>query len=113
MKVPRLLNELPAPDSSPSAGLPGERERELLAGVDAQLQVHVTQVILDRLRAEEQRRGGFARRLATGQQDGDLQLLRGQLVDRARVAAAERLAGRGELRACAVGPRVRSQRLEG
>ena len=77
--------------------LGGQRLGELLARVDVELQVDVAQVVLDRLRAEEQRGGGLPRGLAAGQQQRDLQLLRGQLVDRARVAPPQRLAGRREL----------------
>src|SRR3954447_14341143 len=44
-----------------------EHRRQLLARVDAQLAVDVTQVVLDRLRAEEDRRSRFARRPAAGE----------------------------------------------
>src|SRR2546423_7969123 len=72
----------------------------------------MAEVVLDRLRAEEHRRRRLARRLATCQQPCDLELLRGQLVERARVAAARRFASRLQLGACLVGPGVRAERLE-
>ena len=44
---------------SPLPIRPGEDVFQLLAGPDAELQVHVAPVVLDRLRAEEQGRGGL------------------------------------------------------
>ena len=61
--------------------------REFVARVDAELLVHVAQVVLDGLRAQEQRGRGLPGGLPPGEQDGDLQLLRGQLVERVRVPA--------------------------
>src|SRR3954471_18125061 len=86
--------------------------RELVAGVDVELHVDVAEVVLDRLGAEEQRRGGLARRLARGEQEPDLQLLGRERVDRAWLAPAQRLARGRELRAGAVGPRPRVEALE-
>src|SRR2546421_11789372 len=77
--------------------LRGERTRELVAGADAELPVDVSQVVLDRLRAEEETGSGFARRAAAGEEQGDLELLGRQVAERARVAPPRRLAGRGEL----------------
>ena len=54
---------------------------ELAAGADGELAVDVAQVVLDGLRAEEERGRGLAGRPAVGQQQRDLQLLRRQLVD--------------------------------
>ena len=62
------------------------RLAQLLAGVDPELLVDVAQVVLDGLRAEEDRRGRLARRPALREQLRDLQLLRGELVERAGVA---------------------------
>src|SRR5438477_12066500 len=86
------------------ASLRGERLRQLLARVDGELLVDVAQVVLDRLRAEEQRRRRLSCRLARGQQERDLQLLWGQLVERGRVAPSERLAGCRQLGAGAACP---------
>ena len=82
----------------------GQRLRQLVAGVDAELLVDVAQVVLDGLRAEEQRGRGFPGRLARGEQQRDLQFLRRQLLQRAGVPPPEGLAGRGELGAGPVGP---------
>jgi hypothetical protein len=53
----------------------GERLSERLAGVDAELLVDMPQVVLDYLRAEEQRRRGLARRPSRAEsraeQEGD------------------------------------------
>jgi len=68
--------------------LRGQHPRQLITGVDAEFLVDVAQVVLDGLRAQEQRGGGFPGGLPPGQQEGDLQLLRGQLVEGARDRAA-------------------------
>ena len=64
------------------------------------------EVVLDGLRAEEHRRRGLPRRLSLGEQPSDLALLRGQLVEGARVAPARRLARRLELDGGLIGPRL-------
>ena len=94
----RLLNE--------AIHVQAVHSRELLARVDPELQVDVAQVVLDRLGAQEQRRGGLARGPAGGEHQGDLQLLGCQLVDRVGLTAAKRLAGRLELGPCPLGPRL-------
>src|SRR5204863_2767227 len=71
--------------------------------------VDVSQVVLDRLRTEEDGRCSLARRLALRKQQRDLKLLRRQLVERRHVAAACGFAGRGELGRGRVGPRRRTQ----
>ena len=67
------------------AGAPRAARR----GSDAELAVDVAQVVLDGLRAEEQRRGGLARRPAARPAARDLQLLRRQ-VGRASPASRRR-----------------------
>src|SRR4051812_30880576 len=65
--TPNEMHARRAKRSARSCRLPkwsSEHRRQLLARVDAQLAVDVTQVVLDRLRAEEDRRGRFARRPA-------------------------------------------------
>src|SRR5437763_4272921 len=81
-----------------------DRRRELLPGGDAELAVHVAKVVLDRLRAQKERR----RRLAGGtpfrEQDGDLELLWREVIEGARIAAAGGLAGGRELGTGQLGP---------
>src|SRR3954452_19946619 len=89
-----------------------ERRRELVARMDAELPIHVTQVVLDRLGTEEERRGSLARRLPLGEETRDLQLLRREVVEGARVAAARRLARGRQLRPSLLGPRMRAELLE-
>src|SRR4051794_13850541 len=89
-----------------------ECSRELVARMDAELQIHVTQVVLDRLGTEEERRGRLARRLPLGEETRDLQLLRREVVERARVAAASGLTRGRELRPSLLGPRARAERFE-
>jgi phosphoribosylformylglycinamidine synthase len=70
--------------------LRGQHPRELITGVDAELLVDVAQVVLDGLRAQEQRGGGFPGGLPPGQQDGDLIFLLGET--REELAGSEFLA---------------------
>ena len=62
----------------------------------AELAEDLAQVIVDRARAEEQLCRDLAVGHAFGHETGDLQLLRGELVERRRVAPPGRLAGRAE-----------------
>jgi hypothetical protein len=62
------------------------------------------EVELDRARAEEELRSRFFVRSAAGDDARDLQFLGCQLVDRARVTFARRLAASTELGAGALGP---------
>src|SRR3954447_8941116 len=89
-----------------------ERGRKLVTRMNAELPIDVTEVVFDRLGTEEERRGRLARRLPLGEETRDLQLLRREVVERARVAAARRLARGRELRPSLLGPRVRTERLE-
>src|SRR4051812_34080200 len=89
-----------------------ERRRELVARMDSELPIHVTQVVLDRLGTEEKRRGSLTRGLPLGEETRDLQLLRREVVERARVAAASGLARGRKLRASLLGPRARAERFE-
>src|SRR6185437_1838018 len=71
----------PAPSRpAPSRPAPSRSEAlgQFLAGVDAEPLVDVPQVVLHGLGAEEQRRRGLPGRLARGQQQCDLQFLRGE-----------------------------------
>ena len=108
------------PKGVPSLGGPsfgqGVAERrggELDARLDAQLQEHLAQVVLDRLRAHEQLRGDVAVGGAGGDELGDPQLLRREVVDRRRVALASGLAGRLQLAPRPLGPQRRAHALEG
>ena len=83
--------------------------RELIA----ELAVDVAQVVVDGLRAEEQLRRRLARRVALGEHERDLELARRQLVERARVALARRLAGGEQLGPGALRPRRRAELVEG
>src|SRR3954447_9080371 len=89
-----------------------ERGRKLVTRMNAELPIDVTEVVFDRLGTEEERRGSLARRLPLGEETRDLQLLRRQVVERARVAAARGLARGRELRASLLGPRARPERFE-
>src|SRR3954467_8512561 len=84
-----------------------DRRGELLPGGDAELAVHVAQVVLDRLRAEKQRRRSLACGAPFGEEDGDLELLRREVVEGARIAATGGLAGGCQLGARKLGPRSR------
>src|SRR2546423_3435972 len=95
-----------------TAPLRGQRPRELVARPDAELPIDVPQVVLDRLRAEEEPRGGLARRAPAREEQRDLELLRCQVSEGAGGAAPRRLAGGGELRARKLGPRRGSEPLE-
>ena len=59
----------------------GEFLGEVGARVDVKLLVDVAKVVLDRLRAEKERGCGVPCRLSPGEQERDLQLLRGQFVN--------------------------------
>src|SRR5262249_4508309 len=80
--------------------------------VDRELPVRVSQVVLDGLRAEEERRRSLTRRLAVGEEERDLELLRRQLVERRRDAAPGRLAGRRQLGAGKLAPRDGAELVE-
>src|SRR4051794_21579516 len=95
-----------------AAGARAERLRELLPRVDRELAIRVAEVVLDRLRAEEERRRGLPRRPSLGEQERDLELLRRQLVERARLPAPGRLAGRGQLRPRELRPRRGTEVVE-
>ena len=77
---------------------------QLRARGDAELREHLAQVVLDRLRADEQLRGDALVGGALADQPRDLQLLRGELGQRADVALAGGLAGRPQLAPRALGP---------
>src|SRR3954447_17069190 len=78
--------------------------RQLLARVDPELSVHVPEVVLDGLRAQEELGRRLARGVPIGEEHADLQLLRGELVEARRVAPACALAGGQELGARALAP---------
>ena len=80
--------------------------------MDAELAVGVAQVVLDRLRAEEHGCRGFARGPAAGEEERDLELLRGQAAEPARVARSDALTRRGELGAGGPGPRRGAEIVE-
>src|SRR4051794_23938507 len=86
--------------------------RELAARRAAELAVDAAQVVLDRLRAEVELRRGLSGRQARGELEGDLQLARRQLVERARIALARRLSRCRELEARALGPGLGAQPAE-
>src|SRR5262249_23468986 len=94
-------------------GLLGQCPPQILARVDAELLVDVAQVVFDRLRAQKQGRCGLAGRLTCGEQQRDLELLRRQLVDGGRFAAAECLAAGLNLAVCSLCPRTRVEALKG
>src|SRR4051794_11536932 len=73
-----------------AAGARAERLRGLLARVDRELAVRVAEGVLDRLRAEEERRRRLTGRPALGEQARALELLRRAPVPPARLAAPGR-----------------------
>src|SRR4249919_1158540 len=79
---------------------------------DLELPEHLVQVVLDRLRAEEELRGDVLVRLPLADQAGDLQLLRRQLVDRARISSTHCLAGRTQLGTRPLRPGLGTELLE-
>src|SRR4051794_10734570 len=86
--------------------------RKLLARVDPELSVHVAQVVLDGLRAEEELGRSLPRRVPVGEEHADLELLRGQLVEAGGIAPPRALARGKELRARPLGPRRGSEPVE-
>ena len=104
---------------APRSAVPGRATREpprsprARCDCGSQLAEDVREVVLDRLRREEERRGGLAVARALGDDASDLQLVRSEL--RFGVTIAVRAAGRTgglQLRACPGGPRVRAECLE-
>jgi Rv2258c-like winged HTH domain len=91
----------------------GQRRGELLPGVDAEFLVHVPQVVLHRLGAQEECGGGLLGCPPARQGQGDLQFLWGQRVDRGRVTPPAGFAGRGQFGARTLGPRPGAETLEG
>src|SRR5919109_1352819 len=85
---------------------------ELGAGGDVQLPEDVAEMEVDGARAQKE----LGRHLSVGEtlrdEAGDLQLLRGQFVSRARIASACPLAARPELYVRALRPQRRLQRFE-
>ena len=88
------------------------RERELAARADAELAVDAREVGLDRLRAEEEVRGGLLVRRPAGDAAGDLLLLVREPVAVALRAARDALPGPGQLAPGALRPGLRAERLE-
>src|SRR5712671_3367158 len=86
---------------------------ELAARCDAELAVDAAQVVLDRLGTEVELGGGLSCRQARGKFEGDLQLARCELVERAWIAFARRLTRGCELEARALGPRLGAELAEG
>ena len=68
---------------------------EIHPGVDAQFAINASQVVLDGLWTEEERRGSLASRLAGGEHLRDVELLGRQGVQRRAVAPARGLLRRG------------------
>ena len=85
---------------------------ELRAGRDAELREDVAEVVVDRPRREKQLGGDLLVGEPLCDEAGDLQLLWRQLIDRARVALARRLAGGAQLGARSLGPGLGSEALE-
>src|SRR4051794_21872303 len=102
---PEALNRLGDLLGEDAAGELGARGHPQLAGDAAQ-------VALDRLGAEEELRAGLAVGRPLGHEQGDLQLLRRELLGRAAVAPARVLTGGGELLAGPVGPGRGADALE-
>src|SRR2546423_10517688 len=80
--------------------------------MDVELPIDVPQVVLDRLRAEEEACRSLARCLSPRQQEGDLQLLRRQVAQGAGIAASSGFPRRRQLRARELGPRRRTEPVE-
>jgi hypothetical protein len=86
--------------------------RELVAGVDPQFLVDVAEVVFDRLRAEEQRGRRLPCRFSRCEQERNLQLLRRQFVDHARLPPPASLARGRELGTGPIGPGAGVEALE-
>src|SRR5215208_6146635 len=71
---------------------------QLCSGAEADLAEDLAQVVVDRARAEVELCGNLAVGHAGGDEPRDLQLLRGELVERRGVAPPGRLAGGAQLR---------------
>src|SRR6185437_12842782 len=111
-RPPGPARPCPARARALTAPFAGEGPGEFVAGVDVQLLVDVPEVILHGLGAQEQRGRGFPCCPPARQGQRDLQLLRGQLVDRARIPPQERLAGGREFGARPAGPWTGAETLE-
>src|SRR5439155_15378523 len=85
---------------------------ELGARAHVELAVDVPEVVLDRLRAEEEGGSRLTRRPSSREELCDLELLRGERVCRGRVPTAGGLPGRLELRARELRPRVGAEAVE-
>jgi hypothetical protein len=99
--------------SSVRTSLVTDEADERMTRGDAELLVGLLQVVLDRAHAEEQARGDVAVGGAARDEVGDVQLLRGQLGQRARRGAARDGAGRPQLGPGAIRPRLRAERGKG
>ena len=92
---------------------PWQLARELGPRADGELAVDARQMVLDRLRAEEERRGDLAVRQALGDELGDAPLLRGErLGGVARALGRLPRAGETQLVARAGLPRLGPEPLE-
>src|SRR3954471_11903667 len=99
----------PCPRSRPQGEFAGRGRRhsaelelrELAAGPDAELLVHVAEVVLDGPRAEEQPRGDVPVGQPSGDEQGRLPLLRSEVPDGRDVALLDADAGRAQLLTCA------------
>src|SRR3990170_18645 len=90
-----------------------EARSELCARADAELAVDATEVRLDRLRAEEERCARLAVRRPARDDEGDLELLRGQLLRCGGRPPSRLLSGGGELGVDALLPGRSVEALEG
>src|SRR5262245_25545894 len=86
---------------------------ELRPRGDAELREDLAQVVLDRARAEEELSGDVLVGVTLADEPRDLQLLRCQVGERARVAPPRGLARCSELGPGALGPRLCPEPLEG
>ena len=86
--------------------------RQLGAGADVELGVDVAQVVLHRLRAQEERRRCLTGRAAVGEKQADLQLAGGQLDDRSGRPSLSGLTGGPQLGERGVRPALGAEPLE-
>jgi EmrB/QacA subfamily drug resistance transporter len=84
LMLPRVA---PTQAGRPGSVMPRHGVDQLGSRPDPQLAINVPEVVFDRLRAEEERRGGFPGSAPFGDAEGDLQLLGGQIIERGGISA--------------------------
>src|SRR5262249_36352890 len=108
----RVLARRQGSGRHPRVSLAQRKTGKLGARLDAELAEHVAEGGIDRARGEEELRGNLLVGEPLGDEARDLNLLRRELVDSARVTLARGLARGAKLGASPVRPRLGTEALE-